>query len=124
MTIHWVPTCRPSVHGPNAHFVGAIDHGELVRALKIDDGALRNQQGPLQNAARDANLSVLARAQAILRIGEQCRHADGASPDIHLAVRKIEFPGTLIHGSVRENQLKEAAATGRPGVSGLSGSGV
>src|SRR5215471_5718858 len=65
------------LHGSDFHGVVFVDDGDLARALKIDDGALRNQECPFSACYRSANSSVQAGSQTVSGIWEQRRDFDG-----------------------------------------------
>ena len=58
------------LHDANADFVFGRDHRQLVVALQLRDGALRNQQRAPAQAGHGADASELAGPQHVARVGE------------------------------------------------------
>ena len=96
----------PRVDGTNGHFIGAVHNGDLVDSLQLIHGALRDEQGSLLDSGCGSHPTVLAGTQDVSGIGEESGHPDGAGPDVHLAIRKIELPLVRIGGAIGENQLE------------------
>ena len=78
-------------HGPNAHLVIAADHGQLARALLIEDRLLGYEQRSMVDVNGGAHSAVLAGTQNIAWIREYSSNAYGARPHVDLAVREVHF---------------------------------
>src|SRR5260370_8596565 len=90
-----------------AHFdlVIAAAYGDLITALQLAHGALRNKQGVGPGCRDRTDATVLSRPQHISRIWKYSCHSDRAGLLIDLAVRKEEAPSFWISSSVGEDQF-------------------
>ena len=96
-------------HGPNAHLVIAADNCQLARALQIEDCLLRYEQRFTVHVNGGAHFGVLAGTQNIARIWEYPGNANGARPDIDLAVREVYFTLLRICSPVCQNKFEAHA---------------
>src|SRR2546425_7588887 len=85
--------------------VGA-DHRDLVDALHVLDGALRDQERGLLHLDDGANLRVLAGPQQISRVRKHRSREHGAAGNVHLSVESRCAPRVGIDGAVGQNQLQ------------------
>src|SRR5260370_22116034 len=78
------PHSFSELHGAYGDSVRAIDDGELMGALEIDDRLLRNEKGRFLSFGGGPDAAILAWTQHVIGVRDQSRQPDRASPDIHL----------------------------------------
>src|SRR5918998_6453318 len=72
--------------GAEADLVVAAHDGDLIAALQLRDGALRDEERLLPHAGHGAHAAVLTRAQSVPGIREDSREPDRARLLVHLPV--------------------------------------
>src|SRR5205809_6559966 len=85
--------------------VGA-DHGDLMNALNVLDGTLRDQERGLLHLDDGADLRVLAGPQQVARVRKHPSREHGAAGDVHLSVESRCASRVGIDGAVGQNQLQ------------------
>src|SRR5208282_1220814 len=86
--------------------VVGIDNRDLVTALQLGDGALRNHQRVVLDADHGANLSVAAGTQNVSRIWKQAGNSNRACAFVYLAVSEEELALVWVGRSISENHLE------------------
>ena len=105
--IHIVPTRSPTLTVRMLDLVRAVDHGNLIGALQLGDGALRDQQGALAGFWSPRELwPYCPGTQNVSGIGKQSGQPDRAGALIHLAVGEEELAGLRIDRAVGQDQLE------------------
>src|SRR5256712_2171590 len=92
--------------GSKVHRLVASDHGDLVDALLVQDGPLRNEQRAFFHADDGAHLRILAGAQEIARVWEHSPDADGAGRRPDRAVQDRDRPSVGVNRPVGEGDLE------------------
>src|SRR5713101_1062167 len=92
-----------------ARFAVLIDNRDLIIALKLVDGFLRNDHRAFFHIGDKAHLSELSGPQNIARIWKGHLVSDGAGFYIEIAIQRIEFSFSRINLAVAENQLEVKA---------------
>src|SRR6266513_5843187 len=85
--------------------VGAY-HGDLMNALNVLDGTLRDQERGLFHLDDGADLGVLAGPQQVARVRKHPSREHGAGGDVHLSVESRCAYRVGIDGAVGQNQLQ------------------
>src|SRR5579863_251059 len=82
------PNLVANVDRLNAHGVVTINSGDLIAALQLGHGLLRNKQSATKRFDGDAYLAVLSGAQNVARIREQAISFNSTGALVHLTPRK------------------------------------
>jgi hypothetical protein len=80
------------LNGLNVDPVFDVRDSNLVGALQLGHGAVRDEQRALFGSGGGANPALLSGAQEISETGKNARYANGTSALIDLPIREVERP--------------------------------
>src|SRR5262245_12907073 len=93
-------------HLPDRDDVVAADDCDLMTALQLGHGALRNQHRFRNGRDGEADAPVASGTQQVVRVRKDPRDPDGSGCGVDFSIGERNRPRAFVDASIREHQLK------------------